>query len=41
MTQPVYALSHFNVSSKDEYLAYSRRSHHLFDKIEGLRPVLK
>lgn len=27
MTQPVYALNLFNVSSKDEYLAYSRRSH--------------
>ena len=26
MTRPVYALNLFNVSSKDEYLAYSRRS---------------
>jgi uncharacterized protein (DUF1330 family) len=27
MTQPVYALNLFNVSNKDEYLAYSRRSY--------------
>lgn len=27
MTQPVYALNLFNVSNKEEYLAYSRRSH--------------
>lgn len=26
MSQPVYALNLFNVSNKDEYLAYSRRS---------------
>jgi len=26
MTQPVYALNLFNVASKDEYIAYSRRS---------------
>jgi len=26
MTQPVYALNLFNVSNRDEYLAYSRRS---------------
>ena len=26
MTRPVYALNLFNVSSRDEYLAYSRRS---------------
>jgi len=26
MPQPVYALNLFNVSNKDEYLAYSRRS---------------
>jgi uncharacterized protein (DUF1330 family) len=26
MTAPVYALNLFNVASKDEYLAYSRRS---------------
>jgi len=26
MSQPVYALNLFNVSDKDEYLAYSRRS---------------
>ena len=26
MTTPVYALNLFNVSNKDEYLAYSRRS---------------
>lgn len=26
MTQPVYALNLFNVASKDEYLAYSKRS---------------
>ena len=26
MTQPVYALNLFNVKSKEEYLAYSRRS---------------
>ena len=26
MTHPVYALNLFNVSNKDEYLAYSRRS---------------
>ena len=26
MTRPVYALNLFNVASKDEYLAYSRRS---------------
>ena len=26
MTQPLYALNLFNVSNKDEYLAYSRRS---------------
>lgn len=26
MAQPVYALNLFNVSNKDEYLAYSRRS---------------
>ena len=26
MTQPVYALNLFDVSNKDEYLAYSRRS---------------
>jgi uncharacterized protein (DUF1330 family) len=26
MTQPVYALNLFNVASRDEYLAYSRRS---------------
>ena len=27
MDKPVYALNLFNISSKDEYLAYSRRSH--------------
>lgn len=27
MTQPVYALNLFNVSNREEYLAYSRRSH--------------
>lgn len=27
MTQRVYALNLFNVSNRDEYLAYSRRSH--------------
>ena len=26
MSQPIYALNLFNVSNKDEYLAYSRRS---------------
>lgn len=26
MSQPVYALNLFNVTNKDEYLAYSRRS---------------
>ena len=26
MSQPVYALNLFNVSNKDEYIAYSRRS---------------
>ncbi len=26
MSQPVYALNLFNVSNRDEYLAYSRRS---------------
>ena len=26
MSQPVYALNLFNVSSKDEYLAYAKRS---------------
>lgn len=26
MTRPVYALNLFNVASKDEYIAYSRRS---------------
>lgn len=26
MTQPVYALNLFNVSNRDEYIAYSRRS---------------
>ena len=26
MTQPVYALNLFNVASKEEYIAYSRRS---------------
>ena len=26
MSQPVYALNLFNVTSKDEYLAYARRS---------------
>lgn len=26
MSQPVYALNLFNVSNKDEYLSYSRRS---------------
>lgn len=26
MTNPIYALNLFNVSNKDEYLAYSRRS---------------
>ena len=26
MSQPVYALNLFNVSNKDEYLAYARRS---------------
>lgn len=26
MTQPVYALNLFNVTNRDEYLAYSRRS---------------
>jgi len=26
MSEPVYALNLFNVSNKDEYLAYSRRS---------------
>lgn len=26
MSRPVYALNLFNVSNKDEYLAYSRRS---------------
>ena len=26
MTQPVYALNLFNVSNRDEYMAYSRRS---------------
>ena len=26
MSQPVYALNLFNVASRDEYLAYSRRS---------------
>jgi len=27
MTQPVYALNLFNVASKEEYMAYSRRSY--------------
>lgn len=27
MTQPVYALNLFNVSNRDEYLAYSKRSY--------------
>lgn len=26
MTQPVYALNLFNISNKDEYLSYARRS---------------
>ncbi len=26
MSKPIYALNLFNVSNKDEYLAYSRRS---------------
>ena len=27
MSQPVYALNLFNVSNRDEYLAYSKRSY--------------
>ena len=42
MDGPVYALNLFNVTNRDEYLAYSRRSpKEVQSHGEDLRPLLK